>query len=314
MMRTAAPETTPQAPALVSVIMPCYNDGAYIQEAVDSVKRQTYPAIELIVIDDGSNDPATRQALEQLDFPRLKRLHTRRLGPAGARNAGIREAEGEYILPLDADDTIDPTYIEKAVQAMLDHPQVGIVYCQADLFGEQTGQWVLPRYALEYELVDNCIFVTSLFRKRDWEKAGGFCETFKAGMEDYDFWLTLLANGCEVVQLEETLFHYRIKPQSRSTSFIHDPAAVQETYRELYFRHRDFYAQHMDLYCVALRSHLVALRQTVEREGASRAASGMGDPVSVYWQSIRTLKPRLATRIERCVLFKDRVKRWLARR
>lgn len=309
--------------ALVSVIMPCYNDGAYIGEAVASLKQQTYPNIELIIIDDGSDDPATLEALAGLDFPQMKLLHTNHLRPAGARNAGIREAEGVYILPLDSDDTIEPTYIEKAVQVMRKDPKVGIVYCHADLFGEQTGKWELPDYSLEYELLDNCIFVTSLFKKSDWIKAGGFCETFKTGMEDYDFWLALLGNGCEVVQLEETLFHYRIKPRSRTTSFNSDYAAVQETYRELYMRHRDFYAAHMDEYCIALRYQLVDhiiqlrnLRQSMEQAAPHSAVSGdlFDDPVIRYWHSVRVLKPRAARFVERCLAFKDRLKRKLGRR
>ncbi|MBQ6527691.1 MAG: glycosyltransferase family 2 protein, partial [Clostridia bacterium] len=103
---------------LVSVIMPCYNDGKYIAESVASLSGQTYSNLELIIIDDGSDDPETVAALDKIAFPKLKVLHTNHVGPAGARNCGIAQAKGVYILPLDADDTIDPSYIAKAVAVM----------------------------------------------------------------------------------------------------------------------------------------------------------------------------------------------------
>lgn len=98
----------------VSVIMPCYNDGQYIEEALYSLRAQTYLNWELIVIDDGSDEPETLRVLEQLEeMPYVRLLRTNHVRPAGARNAGIQAARGTYILPLDADDTIEPTYMEK---------------------------------------------------------------------------------------------------------------------------------------------------------------------------------------------------------
>ena len=96
----------------VSVIMPCYNDGRYIEEAVESVFTQTYPDIELIVIDDGSDEQETLDVLERLR-DKIILLKTDHVRPAGARNYGIERASGKYILPLDSDDRIDKTYIEK---------------------------------------------------------------------------------------------------------------------------------------------------------------------------------------------------------
>ena len=242
----------------VSVIMPCYNDGEYITDAVASVFGQSYTNIELIVIDDGSDDPKTVSILEELEKQgNVKLLHTERLRPAGARNAGIEIATGKYILPVDADDLIEPCYIERAVQMMEEKENIGIVYCHADLFGEKSGPWELPEYSLRSMLLDNVIFVTALFRKEDWESVGGFRTNMEHGMEDYDFWLSLLELGREVEQLPETLFHYRIKPRSRTTKFQESAAVVQETYRNIYLQHPRLYEKYKDEYAIILRDALI---------------------------------------------------------
>ena len=98
---------------LVSVIMPCYNDGKYIKESIESIKRQTYTNWELIIIDDGSDDKETIDILKSIEGEQIKVFHTNHLRPAGARNYGISQANGKYILPVDSDDTIDETYMEK---------------------------------------------------------------------------------------------------------------------------------------------------------------------------------------------------------
>ena len=141
--------------ALVSVIMPCYNDGRYIKEAIDSLRRQTYSNFELIVVDDGSDDSETVSILSTLNDGKTTVLHTNHLRPAGARSYGIERARGKYILPLDSDDTIEPTYLEKAVNVLETQPDIGVVYCQADLFGEKSGRWELPDYSRRAMLLDN---------------------------------------------------------------------------------------------------------------------------------------------------------------
>lgn len=242
---------------MVSVIMPCYNDGKYICEAIDSIKEQTYKEWELIIIDDGSDDEYTISVIDSFEDDRIKILHTDHLRPAGARNRGIEMACGKYILPLDSDDTIDKSYIEKAVKILENNSRIGVVYCQADLFGEKQGRWELPDYSFDKMLLDNIVFVTSMFYKKDWETVGGFNTSMAAGMEDYDFWLSIMGLGREIFQIPEVLFHYRIKPVSRTTRFQDDYVQVQETYRTMYNNHRDFYSEHRDEYAIVLRDALI---------------------------------------------------------
>ena len=238
--------------------MPCYNDGAYIGQAVDSVKAQTYQNIELIIVDDGSDEKETVDVIKKLgEEDGISVLHTDRLRPAGARNHGICAASGKYILPLDADDKIDRTYVEKCVKILESDEKVGVVYCFADLFGKKKGRWELPPYSFKNMLVDNIVFVTAMFRKEDWEKVGGFDVSMVAGMEDYAFWLSILALGKEIYQIPEVLFHYRIKEVSRTSEFLSDLEQTKEVYEKIYYNHKEFYYEHAEEYALALREALV---------------------------------------------------------
>lgn len=241
----------------VSVIMPCYNDGQYIEESVTSILNQTYNNIELIIINDGSTDQYTNEVLDNNEWTNTIVLNSNRLGPSGARNLGIEKAKGKYILPLDADDTIDLTYIEKAVDIMEKNEDVGVVYCKADLFGEQSGIWDLPSYSLDKMLLDNIVFVTSLFRKQDWSNVGGFNAHMKHGMEDYDFWLSILELRKDIHQIPEVLFHYRIKQTSRTTEFQKNMNIVVDTYVQIYDNHPILYKEHQELYAKILRKELI---------------------------------------------------------
>lgn len=242
----------------VSIIMPCYNDGAYIEESIASVQAQTYRNVELIIIDDGSSEPLTLEILNKVTSnPNIKFVRTNRLRPAGARNAGIEVATGKYILPLDSDDTIDPTYVEKAVKILEENENVGVVYCYADLFGEKSGRWDLPDYSLEKMLLDNIVFVTAMFYREDWKQVGGFNTSMEHGMEDYDFWLSILEMGREICQIPEVLFHYRIKPTSRTTEFMTDINVVKKTYINIYSSHPILYEKYKHEYAVILREAVI---------------------------------------------------------
>lgn len=196
--------------AKVSIIIPCYNSGQYLQEAVKSALEQTFQDVEVIVIDDGSDEAETQRVLEfiaQLD--RVKFLRQENQGPSSARNLGLRESTGEYFLPLDADDLIEPSYVAEALNVMETVPNVGIVYCHADLFGDLEGPWNLPAFSWPTILIHNLIFNASVFRKADWQEVGGYDESMREGREDHDFVLRILSLGRTTHRLQGTYFHYR---------------------------------------------------------------------------------------------------------
>ena len=227
---------------LVSIVIPCFNAGQYLDEAVQSALGQTWADLEVVVVDDGSTDADTLRLLETAHWPRTRIFHQSNAGPAAARNYAIEEARGEYILPLDADDSIEPKYVEKAVAVLGSRPNVGCVYCKAMKFGAEEGPWELPPYRLEELVIDNVIFVTALFRKSDWEVIGGFDEKLRHGVEDYDFWVRMVASGKQVVQLDECLFNYRVQAESRTTRFQDGLNEKVATYAEVFRNNKDFYA------------------------------------------------------------------------
>ncbi len=200
---------------LVSVIVPLYNAAPFIGETLDSVLSSTYRPIEVVVVDDGSVDDSL--AVAQViagQHKEVRVLHQANAGVSAARNHAIREAKGEYILPVDADDKIGATYIEHAVDAMGD--KVRIVGCKAEFFGARQGEWHLPDFSHELLARKNIIHVSSLFRKSDWQLVGGFCEE-DIYREDWDFWLSLMELGGEYVRLNEIGLFYRVQASSRRT-------------------------------------------------------------------------------------------------
>ena len=244
---------------IVSVIMPCYNDGAYIEEAISSVERQTYSDIELVIINDGSDDKKTLLILQNLRSRGITVIESNKKGPAAARNLGIKNANGKYILPLDSDDVIDSTYIEKAVEIIESDESIGGVYCLAEYIGKRKGVWTLPAFSLEEMLLDNVVFITTLFRKGDWEVAGGFDESLIYGMEDYDFWLSIMETGKTFYTIPEILFYYRIKRKSRTSMFQSDEEKIIMTYDKIYQNHKDFLLEHIDVYVMGLRKIIISL-------------------------------------------------------
>lgn len=230
----------------VSVVIPCFNAGAHLDDAVRSALAQTHANLEVVIVDDGSTDAATVALLDGAQWPRTRVFRQANTGPAAARNHAIREAAGDYILPLDADDTISPTYVAKAVTVLDTQPSVGCVYCKAMKFGAETGPWDLPPYRLEELVIDNVIFVTALFRKSDWQAIGGFDEKLRHGVEDYDFWVKMVASGRHVVQLDEYLFNYRVQAKSRTTRFQDGVGDKVATYADIFRNNQGFYVDHAE--------------------------------------------------------------------
>ena len=231
----------------ISVIIPCHNDGIYIQEALDSLNAQTYQKFEIIIVDDASTDLETLKILATLEQENLQVIFLEQnSGPSVARNIGISKASGKYILPLDADDKIAPTYLEKAKNILDKDPNIGIVYCEADFFGQQMGKWDLPPYSFPEILTGNMIFATAMYRKEDWKSVSGYNESMRHGNEDYDFWLSLLELKRDVYRINEVLFFYRIKKNSRTTKLFENQQILLDSYRQIYHNHKKLFDSHKE--------------------------------------------------------------------
>lgn len=230
----------------VSIVIPCFNAGDLLVEAVESALAQTHDDVEVVIVDDGSTDARTIQIVETSHWPRTRVIRQANAGPAAARNAAISAATGRYILPLDADDRIGPEYASEALRVLRRQPEVGVVYCRAEKFGAEGGPWLLPAYNLRELVIDNVVFVTAMFRREDWERVGGYSEGLRHGVEDYDFWIKIVSLGREVVQLEGCHFFYRVQQQSRTTGFSRDRAVMVRTYADIVRANAPFFLENME--------------------------------------------------------------------
>jgi glycosyltransferase involved in cell wall biosynthesis len=229
---------------IVSIIVPCYNQAQYLAEALDSVLHQTYAQWECIIVNDGSKDTTEEVAQKWVkDDSRFKYISISNGGLSNARNIGIKKALGTYILPLDADDKLGPNYIKLAIEALLQSPTLKVVYCKAEKFGMEQGPWKLKEYKLEKLPYINMIFCSAIFRKKDWEKVGGYDEQMKYGWEDWEFWIALLKNGGEVERLDYVGFYYRINKESMLQGL--NNLKKKELYNYMSKKHSDFYIQHV---------------------------------------------------------------------
>jgi glycosyltransferase involved in cell wall biosynthesis len=239
----------------VSVVIPCYNQAHFIDDAIQSLLAQTFKDFEIIIVNDGSTDPQTNSILESYKSSTIKLIHTENQGIASARNNGIKEATGVYILPLDADDKVASSYLEKAIGLLDAYPNLGIVYCQAEYFGEKTGKWELPEYSFPEILLGNMIFCSGFYRKSDWQEVNGYNPNMKYGLADFDFWLSLIELGRGVFRIPEPLFFYRQRSGSMSKSITREQLVY--LYTQLFKNHPKLYGENISI----LFHHIVELRE-----------------------------------------------------
>ena len=210
---------------LISIIIPCYNDAQYIEQAVQSALDQTYPYKEIIVVDDGSN-AETKAVLKKLESKITLLITQENQGQSTARNVGINAAKGDFILVLDSDDYFEPSFCEEAVAIFSTDASIKIVTCQAALlFSDNKKKLYIPNGGdINNFMYGNCALGTSMFKKEDWLKCGGYDESMRSGFEDWDFWLSMLELGGKVYRIPEKLFYYRLRDISRNSSI--DPVKL----------------------------------------------------------------------------------------
>jgi len=229
-----------------TVIIPCHNQGRFLRDCLASVLAQTTPPREIIIIDDGSTCPETKNVLASAETTSVAKVlrNEQARGLPAARNQGIAIATTTYVLPLDADDKIAPGYIEKATRVLAENPRAGIVSGDSVFFGRRSGKAPFPEFSKWRMTVDNCIPAASVFRKSDWERADGYCEDFKEGFEDWDFHLALLEAGLEYHHLNETVHYYRRHEDNMTDRLDLSPHAKEDAFALLVKRHPEFFAQH----------------------------------------------------------------------
>ena len=244
---------------LVSIIIPCYNDAQYIEQAVNSALNQTYPNKEIILVDDGSN-VETKAVLKKLEHKITKLITQENQGQSTARNVGINAAKGEFILVLDSDDYFEPTFCEKAMPFFLEKRDVKLVTCQANLLFPDGA---IENYIPKGGTISNFMYVndalgTSLFKKQDWQDIKGYDESMRSGFEDWEFFIRLLKNGGKVEVIQEALYNYRkrINSTTKKANLI-----KYDLLKYIYSKHKDLYIADYDNFILKLLAKSIHLEQ-----------------------------------------------------
>jgi len=222
----------------VAVIVPCYDLGRTVEEAVDSVLTQTRPAAEIVVVDDGSEDAATRQALARLQRSRCRVLTIEHAGVAVARNRGAGATQAPYIVFLDADDVLAGGYIEQTAARLDADEGLSFVSCAVQAFEGASYTWKPRDCTALTTLTHGSVHVSSMFRRTLWDAVGGFDASLPA-YEDLDFWLRAIRLGFRGEILDQPLLLYRVRPDSRYRRGI-EPGAYQAAMTAIIEKHLDF--------------------------------------------------------------------------
>jgi len=218
----AAPRSSPpplSASPRVSVVVPFFNLARTLSETLASLEAQTFRAFETILVDDGSTEPASLRLLEAIEREgRLRVVRKLNGGLSSARNAGLAVATGDYVLPLDADDALEPSFLAKTVEVLEGDPTLAWCTAWVRFFSDETVEldagWIPLGHAPELMLVENVAgSCTALFRRTALAAIGGYDESFPA-FEDWEAYCSLLELGFRGEVLPEFLFRYRIREGS----------------------------------------------------------------------------------------------------
>lgn len=230
----------------VSVVIPCYNDKDYINETVQAVLDQTFQDFDIVIVDDGSNQE-TKNVLATIKNEKVTIINQENKGLSAARNTGFKVAKGVYVLAIDSDDTLDVSFLEKAVVILDKNEKIGAVSSHCTIF---VGNHKIIDYhkpkggGVSNFLFDNNSVSFALIRKASWEIVGGYDEKMINGFEDWEFWIAMTKTGFEVFMIPEFLFHYRQKDKSMSKDSKMNFRESNLNY--IYKKHQDLYGSHFE--------------------------------------------------------------------
>ncbi len=199
----------------VSIIIPCFNHGIYLNDALQNLNpiNELY---EVIIVNDGSNEELTINALEDIEKKEYRVLHTANAGLSSARNAGIEIAQGKYILLLDADNKINPEFIKEAYNLFEERKEIDVIYSDAEYFGDKKGLWKVGEFNLQRLMIHNYIDACAFVRKSVFAKVGGYDMQMKGGLEDWEMWLRIAFENGNFFYWEHVGFYYRVLNTSMS--------------------------------------------------------------------------------------------------
>jgi glycosyltransferase involved in cell wall biosynthesis len=227
----------------VAVIVPCFNDGPLVTEAVASVRGSAEP-VELVVVDDGSTDPETARILDGLGADGVTVVRQENTGLSGARMAGLAATSAPYVFPLDADDLAVPGALAAMADRLDAEPGAAVCYGDYAEFGDDREDLVravperLDPYRIAYT---NEYPVTALFRRAALERAGGW-RAIRWGYEDWDLWMGLAELGAAGLHLGPGRLTYRRRLHGERM-LTTAKRNHREIYRTLKIRHPGLFAE-----------------------------------------------------------------------
>lgn len=220
--------------ARVSVVIPCFNDGATVEEAASSVLAGA-PAVELVIVDDGSTDPETAEALKRLEESGVAVIHQQNSGPSAATMKGFQATSARYFMRFDADDVLEPGALDDLADVLDGSPRASVVWGDVQTFGITSfripGVRGMDPWLLTYT---NCITGGGTLVRRDAIAAAGGWQV-KDGWEDWDLWLSLVERGYEGLYVPLVVFRYRREEHGRHASSL---SGAESHYADLRHRHR----------------------------------------------------------------------------
>lgn len=206
---------------IVTVVIPSFNHGRFLKEAVESVEKFGGKDVEMIIVDDGSTDESSTRVAAELKEAGYHVILQENQGVAASRNNAIRLAKGRYIIPLDADNRLLGPYFEKGVAILEQNPKVGVVFGDARVIGEKSGTWINHPMQLEEMLFENYIDTCTIIRKSMWEDVGGYDVNAPVPTrQDWIFWLDCISRDWGFHYLPEFCFEYRFLETSEVRKYF----------------------------------------------------------------------------------------------
>ena len=230
----------------VTAVIPCFNHGRFVREAVESVLAQHDADTRAVIVNDGSSDGSTPADCDRLAGPRVRVIHQPNRGLPAARNRGAADElarSAEFLVFLDADDYLEPTFVRdlhREITAAGD-PKVSHAYCQERLIELGTGVWRVPPWDPLCLLITNLHPVTTLLRRDVFDQLHGFDETMTRGYEDWEFWIRVMEHGYRGVRVREPLFVWR--RHSHTTMVMEAVTRHDELFRQIIERHAETYTR-----------------------------------------------------------------------
>lgn len=244
-----SPGANPPHP--VTIVVPCFNYGRFVNDAVQSALAQRDADVRVVVVDDGSTDGRSPELCDRCEGPRVRVIHQANQGLPAARNNGAKGVETEFIAFLDADDVLEPTFVADlagtiGVEAASGRGgDVSHAYGQQRVLGKNGESiWAVPDWDPVLLMVTNLHPPTALVRTERFLAAGGFDGSMRDGYEDWDFWLRLAERGWRGVRVRKPVYTWR--RHSPETMITHAVSKHETIYRQIVANHREMFERHAD--------------------------------------------------------------------